>query len=104
MIARLGFVLGTVAATAGLIGLLAPLLGFPPLILFAAPVVASLQLAGVRLALVAAASAAVIGDYFFVEPVRELTVHAQGLRLVVFLLLGTVLGWLVMRPITRREH
>jgi K+-sensing histidine kinase KdpD len=51
------------------------------------PIAAFLHLAGIRPTLAAAVCAAVIGDYFFVQPVGAVTVHAEGLRLLVLLLL-----------------
>lgn len=104
MLVRFGVMLGSVATTAGVIGLLQSWLGFAPLILMVAPIAVCLESARIGLALIAAASAAVIGDYLFVEPVGEITVHAQGLRLLVLFILGTGLMWLVRRPIPGSRH
>lgn len=99
MMGRVVVILGGLAATAGLIGLLQGWFGFPPLILFAVPIAACLRIRGTVPAFVLPAIAAVIGDYFFVQPVGEVTVHAQGLRLLVWLCLGT---WIVSFVVRRR--
>ena len=64
------------------------LLGFPPLILFLVPVAAVYRVAGFGAALAAAVIGAVVGDYLFVAPLVYITVHTQGLRLLLLLLLG----------------
>jgi K+-sensing histidine kinase KdpD len=102
MISRLGAILVAVVATAAIVGLIQRWLGLAPLVLFLAPVAVFLQTAGIGVALAAAVTAALIGDYFFVEPVHHITVHAQGLRLLVVFLLATGLTWLVSRRTVRR--
>ena len=39
---------------------------------------------------------ATVGDYVFVPPVGQVTVHAQGLRLLLLLLVGTALVRLML--------
>jgi K+-sensing histidine kinase KdpD len=88
MIARFGVIVASVAATAAAIAVFQRLLGFPPLILFVPPIAALLRMGGPGAALVAAITSAVVGDFFFVEPVGAVTVHAEGLRLLILLVLG----------------
>lgn len=103
LISRFGSVLLSVGLTAGVIALLQRWLGFAPLILFVVPIVMFVQVAGIGAALAAAVSAALIGDYYFVEPVREVTIHAQGLRLLVFLSMGAALAWVISRRPSLRQ-
>lgn len=42
-------------------------------------------------------SAAVVGDYFFVQPTGEVTVHTYGLPLLVFFCAGTWFIWFIVR-------
>jgi len=103
MVARPDVILVSVVATSVVIAILQQTLGFPPLILFAAPIAAGLRAGGAGAALTIAASAAVIGDYFFVEPVHELTLLAQGLRLLVVLFAGTMFAIFLLGPVPRRK-
>lgn len=97
MTARYVLPLVGVAATTGMIALMQRWLGIPPLILLVVPIATSMQLSGVGPTLVAVASAALIGDYLFVEPFHEVTVHTNGLRLLLCLAMGAGVGHLTVR-------
>ena len=84
--------LSSIGLTALTIAALEGLLGFPPLVLLFVPVALCVRLFGITAGLLTAAVAAAVGDFLFVQPVREVTVHAEGLRLLVALLIGS---WLV---------
>jgi K+-sensing histidine kinase KdpD len=101
---RIGVVLVSVTVTAGMIGLLQRWIGVPPLILFVVPIAVFLRVWGTAAALIAAVSGAVIGDFFFVEPTRSVTVYAEGLRLLLLLLVGTAVASLAMRVMPYRRH
>jgi hypothetical protein len=66
--ARFAVILFTVLATAALVSVLESFIWFAPLILFGAPIATALYVADRSGALVAVATAAVIGDFLFVEP------------------------------------
>lgn len=91
MIARLKLILVNVLLAALAVALFQRVLGLPPLILFVVPSVLVFRAYGFGAAVVAALIAAVVGDYFFVTPVGQITVHAEGKRLLVLLLFGTAL-------------
>jgi hypothetical protein len=44
-----------------------------------------------------------VGDYFFVAPLGLVTVHDEGLRLLLLLLLGAAAGRVMMSPGSRRQ-
>lgn len=98
MIARLSLVLLNVSLAAVAVAIFQRLLGFPPLILFVVGVAIVFRVSGFGAALAAAATAAIVGDYFFVAPLGHVTVHAQGLRLLLLLLLGTGVVRLMTPP------
>jgi K+-sensing histidine kinase KdpD len=103
MASRFGLIFLSVGTTAAAIALFQSVLGFAPLILFVVPIVAFVHVAGMKAGLIVAISAALAGDYCFVEPVRAVTIHTQGLRLLVFLLMGLGFSWVVStRPFPRR--
>ena len=77
------------------------LFGFPPLVLFAAPIAVALALDGLSLVVIAVIAGALIGDFFFVKPVHHVTVHAQGFRLLMSFGLGTLIAAISMRRIRR---
>jgi K+-sensing histidine kinase KdpD len=87
MIARLNLILANVSLAVLAVAVFQRLLGFPPLVLFVVAVAIVLRVSGFVAALAAVAGAAV-GDYFFVGPIGRFTVHAEGLRLLLLLLLG----------------
>jgi hypothetical protein len=87
--ARLNLILINVTLATIAIALSQRLTGVSPLILFAVPPAVVLRIAGFGAALAAAALGATVGDYLFVPPVRRITVHAEGLRHLLLLLLGT---------------
>ena len=91
MDARYLWPLAGVAFTAGIIALIQQWLGIPPLILFVTPIAVSMRMAGVGSALMTIVTAALVGDFFFVEPVHEVTVHTHGLRLLLFLGIGAAI-------------
>ena len=91
MIARFKLVLLNVSLAAVAVAVFQRLSGFPPLILFVVPPAIVFRVSGLGAALAAAVTGAVVGDYFFVAPVGHITVHSQGLRLLLLLLLGTAL-------------
>ena len=88
MIARLNLIVVNVSLAAVAVAVFQWLLGFPPLILFIVPVAIVFRISGFPAALTAAVIGAVVGDYFFVAPLGYITVHAQGLQLLLLLLLG----------------
>ena len=88
MIARLNLIVVNVSLAAVAVAVFQWLLGFPPLILFIVPVAIVFRISGFPAALTAAVIGAVVGDYFFVAPLGYITVHAQGFRLLLLLLLG----------------
>lgn len=96
MMARLNLILINVTLATVAIALFQRLTGFPPLILFVVPPVVLLRASGFGAALAAAAVGATVGDYVFVPPVGQVTVHAQGLRLLLLLLVGTGLVRLML--------
>lgn len=83
-------ILAVLVAAAIVVALCERLFGFPPLILFGIPI--SLAAVRGRFGVVSAAviAAALVADYLFVEPRYQITVHAQGLRLIVYFALGAV--------------
>ena len=83
-------VLAALGATAIVVVMCERLFGFPPLVLFVVPI--ALAAVTGRLGVVSAAviASALIGDYLFIEPRYQVTVHAQGLRLIVYFALGAV--------------
>lgn len=98
MIARLNLILVNVSLAAAAVAVFQRLSGLPPLILFVVPPAIVFRVSGFGAALAAAVVGAVVGDYLFVAPVGHVTVHAQGLRLLLLLLLGTGLLPLVTAP------
>jgi hypothetical protein len=58
---------------------------------------------GFRAALAAAITGAVLGDYFFVAPLGRVTVHPEGLRSLLLLLLGAAAGGLLTPPVSLRK-
>ena len=87
MIARLNLIVVNVSLAAVAVAVFQWLLGLP-LILFIVPVAIVFRISGFPAALTAAVIGAVVGDYFFVAPLGYITVHAQGLQLLLLLLLG----------------
>jgi K+-sensing histidine kinase KdpD len=88
VIARLNLIVVNVSLAAVAVAVFQWLLGFPPLILFIVPVAIVFRSSGFPAALTAAVIGAVVGDYFFVAPLGDITVHARGFRLLLLLLLG----------------
>ena len=103
MIARLNLILANVALAAVAVAVFERLLGFPPLILFIVPVAIVFRVSGFRAALATAITGAVVGDYFFVAPLGHVTIHAEGLRLLVLLLLGAAAVRLMTPPVSLRK-
>jgi hypothetical protein len=101
--ARLNLILMNVTLATLAIALSQRLTGFSPLILFVVPPAIVLRVAGFGAALAAAALGATVGDYLFVPPVHQVTVHAEGLRLLLLLLFGTGLMRLMHGPTSRRK-
>jgi hypothetical protein len=91
-------ILVNVSLAAAAVAVFQRLSGFPPLILFVVPAAIVFRVSGLGAALAAAVTGAIVGDYFFVAPVGHITVHAQGLRFLLLLLLGTALLPLVTPP------
>ena len=103
MVARLNLILVNVSLASLAVAGFQRLLGFPPLILFVVPVVIVLRVSGFGAALAAAITGALAGDYFFVDPVGHVTVYAEGLRLLLLLLLGTGFVRLMTPPDSLRK-
>ncbi|MGE3706398.1 MAG: DUF4118 domain-containing protein [Vicinamibacterales bacterium] len=78
----LALVVATLAATAMTVVLVDRLFGFPPLLLLAVPIAMALAVDGMAVVIFSVAATAIVGDFFFVEPVHRVTVHAEGLRLL----------------------
>lgn len=97
MIARTNLILVNVSLAALAVAVFQRLLGFPPLILFVVPLAIVFRVSGFGAALAAAVAGAVVGDYFFVAPLGRVTVHAEGLRLLLLLLLAAA-GVRLMTP------
>ena len=91
MVARLKFILVNVSLAALAVALFQRALGLPPLILFVVPPAIAFRTSRFGAAVCAALIAAVVGDYFFVTPVGQITVQAEGKRLLALLLFGTAL-------------
>jgi K+-sensing histidine kinase KdpD len=91
MIAPLKLILVNVSMAALAVAVFQTLLGWSPLILFVVPSVVVFRVSGFTAAVVAAVVGAVVGDFFFVAPVGQITVHAEGRRLLLLLLFGTAL-------------
>jgi K+-sensing histidine kinase KdpD len=91
MVARLKLILVNVSLAALAVALFQRVLGLPPLTLFVVPPLIVFRASGFGAAVVAALIAAVVGDFFFVAPVGQITVHAEGKRLLALLLFGTAL-------------
>ncbi|HXW07352.1 MAG TPA: DUF4118 domain-containing protein [Vicinamibacterales bacterium] len=98
MITRFNLILVNISLAAVAVAIFQRLSGFPPLILFVVPPAIIFRVSGFGAALAAAVVGAVVGDYLFVAPVGHFTVHSQGLRLLLLLLLGTALLPLVTPP------
>lgn len=96
-------ILSAVAATMVIVGLLERWIGFAPLILCGVPIVVFLRVWGIGAALITATSAAVMGDFFFVEPSMRVTVHAEGLRLLLIFVLATAGASLATRGMPHRR-
>ena len=103
MMARLNLIIVNVSLALLAVAVFQRLLGFPPLILFIVPVAIVFPVSGFGAALAATMTGAVVGDYFFVAPLGHVTVHAEGLRLLFMLLLGTVVVHLVTPPGSLRK-
>ncbi len=86
-----------VAVTLALVTLTEWAFGFPPLILLIAPIALTFIYAGRGPGFVALATAAVGGDYLFVEPARQFTFHSEGLVLTLFLSVGTLFMYFSVR-------
>jgi hypothetical protein len=91
MIAPLKLILVNVSLAALAVAVLQTMLGWSPLILFVVTPAVVFRVSGFGAAVVAAIVAAVVGDFFFVAPVGQITVHAEGRRLLLLLLFGTTL-------------
>jgi K+-sensing histidine kinase KdpD len=87
--------------TASVVSLVQRWLGFAPLILFLMPVAMFVRIGGIWLALATAVIAAMVADHLFVEPVRHVTVHGEGFRLLVTFVLATMVAWLAARMMHR---
>jgi PAS domain S-box-containing protein len=77
--------------------LLAPILKEnAPLLVFIMPVMLSAWYGGLKPGLLATALSALIGCYFFVQPLFSLDIHgvANGVRIGIFLLEGLLISWL----------
>src|SRR5688572_27185717 len=98
MITRFNLILVNISLAAVAVAVFQRLSGFPPLILFVVPPAIIFRVSGFGAALGAAIVGAVVGDYLFVAPVGHFTVHSQGLRLLLLLLLGTALLPLATPP------
>jgi K+-sensing histidine kinase KdpD len=98
---RYSFAGAIVAVTLALVGILDRLLGFPPLVLLFAPIAVILPLAGVRPTIAALVLSAVLGDYLFVEPVRQFTFYSEGFVLSLYLAAGGVFTYVVVHRRTR---
>ena len=103
MIARLNLILANVSLAALAVAVFQRLLGFPPLILFVVPVAIVFRVSGFGAALAAAVAGAAVGDYFFVAPLGRVTVHAEGLRLLLLLLLGAAAVHVMTPPGSLRK-
>ena len=90
MIARLKLILVNISLATVAVAVIQRLFGFPPLIVFVVPPAIVFRVSGLWTAFITALMAAVVGDYFVV-PTGEVTVHAESLRLLLLLLLGTAL-------------
>ncbi len=91
MSARLKLILANISLATVAVAVIQRLFGFPPLIVFVVPPAIVFRVSGLWTAFITALIAAVVGDYFFVAPTGEVTVHAEGLGLLLLLLLGTAL-------------
>ncbi|HEY9830253.1 MAG TPA: PAS domain S-box protein [Stenomitos sp.] len=77
--------------------LLAPILREnAPLLVFIMPVMLSAWYGGLKPGLLATSLSALIGGYFFVQPLFSLDIHsvANGVRIGIFLLEGLLISWL----------
>ena len=102
MIARLNLILANVFLAVLAVAVFQRLLGFPPLVLFVVPVAIVFRVSGFVAALTAAVAGAAVGDYFFVAPIGRITVHAEGLRLLL-LLLGAAAVCVMTPPASPRK-
>jgi Domain of unknown function (DUF4118) len=94
-------VLAALVVAASVVAMCERLFGFPALVLFALPIALAVAVDGLSLTVIAVTTAALIGDFLFVEPVHQVTVHAQGLRLLMYFGLGAVIATLSTRRIKR---
>ena len=94
-------VFAALVATTIIVAVFERLFGFPPLVLFAAPIALAVAVDGLSLVVIAVVAAALIGDFLFVAPVHQVTVHAQGLRLLAYFGLGAVIAAIAARHIKR---
>jgi K+-sensing histidine kinase KdpD len=98
---RYSFAGAIVAVTLAFVGVLDRLLGFPPLVLLFAPIAVILPLARVGPTVAALVLSAVLGDYLFVEPVRQFTFYSEGFVLSLYLAVGAVFTYAVVHRRTR---
>ena len=94
-------VLAALVATTIIVAVCERLFGFAPLVLFAAPIALAVAVDGLSLVVIAVVASALIADFLFVEPVHQVTVHAQGLRLSVYFGLCAVIAAILARRIKR---
>jgi len=92
-------VLAALVVTTVIVALCDRAFGFPPLVLFAAPIAVAAAVNGRSVVVIAVIATAVVGDFFFVEPVYRITVHAQGFALLLYFGLAAVITALSSRGV-----
>jgi K+-sensing histidine kinase KdpD len=90
-------VLAALVVTTAIVAVCDRVFGFPPLVLFAVPIAAAAAVNGPSLVVLAVIASAFVGDFFFVAPIHETTVHAEGRRLLLSLGLAAIIAILTVR-------
>jgi K+-sensing histidine kinase KdpD len=90
-------VLAALVVTTAVVAVFDRVFGFPPLVLFAVPIAVAAALNGPSLVVIAVIATAFVGDFFFVVPIHETTVHAEGRRLLLSFGLAAVIAILTVR-------
>jgi len=90
-------VLAALMVTTAIVAVCDRVFGFPPLVLFAVPIAVAAAVNGPSLVVIAVIASAFVGDFFFVVPIHETTVHAEGLRLLLSFGLAAIIAILTVR-------